>query len=60
MDSHPKPSRSARLPTSMVPTSASAPTNVLTEVENAHRGLIDAVRMGRMPEVHGDVHRLML
>jgi AraC-like DNA-binding protein len=40
--------------------SGETPKNVLTEVENAHRALIDAVRMGRMPAMRGDAHRLML
>ena len=40
--------------------SGETPTNALTEVENAHRALIDAVRMGRMPAMQRDAHRLML
>ncbi|MBZ5627044.1 MAG: helix-turn-helix domain-containing protein [Acidobacteriia bacterium] len=38
--------------------SGETPTNLLTEVENAYRALIDAVRLGRMPA--GQAPRLML
>jgi hypothetical protein len=40
--------------------SGETPTNVLTEVVNAHRAQIEAVRMGGMPALHGDAHRLIL
>jgi AraC-like DNA-binding protein len=38
--------------------SGETPTHLLTEVEKAHRALIDAVRLGRMPA--GQVPRFML
>jgi methylphosphotriester-DNA--protein-cysteine methyltransferase len=40
--------------------SGETPTKLLTEVERAHRALIDAVRLGRMSESRPEVHRLML
>jgi AraC-like DNA-binding protein len=40
--------------------SGETPTNLLTEVEKAHRAIIDAVRNGRMPATRRDAPRLML
>ena len=34
--------------------------SLMTEVEKAHRAIIDAVRMGRMPANQRDATRLML
>jgi len=40
--------------------SGETPTNLLTEVEKAHRALIDAVRLSRLPPGHSEATRLML
>jgi hypothetical protein len=40
--------------------SGETPTNLLTEVEKAHRAVIDAVRTGRMRATQRDAPRLML
>lgn len=40
--------------------SGETPTGLLTEVERAHRAVIDAVRMGRMPATERDATQLML
>lgn len=40
--------------------SGETPTNLLTEVENAHRAFIDAVRLGRLSPSHPGTPRLLL
>jgi AraC-like DNA-binding protein len=40
--------------------SGETPTNLLTEVERAHRALIEAVQSGRMPPNHPEAPRLLL
>ena len=40
--------------------SGETPTGLLTEVERAHRAVIDAVRMGRMPASEREATQLML
>lgn len=40
--------------------SGETPTNLLTEVEKAHRAVIEAVRLSRLPPSGPDAPRLML